>query len=404
MRLPLALILPVLILDILVDWYICRAVARRTSPARPLWRRLAVWSSVVLTLFLVAIVIWPKKSADDSDFAFLMWGLYAYFSIYIPKYIFVIFDLLASVPRLFHASRLRLLSWTGILLGVLTFGAMWWGALINRFRIDVREVDFADSRVPEAFDGFKVVQISDIHTGTYGDDTTFVASLVDAVNALEPDLVLFTGDIVNRRSTELEPFTSVLSRLKAPSGVMSVLGNHDYGDYFKWQSDSAKAADRRHLADLQRALGWDLLNNDTRYIYKEGRHGQRDSIAIVGVENIGDPPFPVYGDLDAAYPGDLADDVFKILMSHNPAHWTADIADAPDKNIPLTLSGHTHAMQIELAGISPAALRYSTWGGRYDDADSTHTLYVNIGTGEVGVPARIGATPEVTLFTLRRGQ
>ena len=164
-----------------------------------------------------------------------------------------------------------------------------------------------------------------------------------------------------------------------------------------WPSPEAKVADRRHLVELQEGMGWKMLNNATAVI-----HRGADSIAIVGVENIGDPPFPVYGDLDKAYPGDLADPVFKILMSHNPAHWTADIADAPDKNIPLTLSGHTHAMQMEVLGVSPAALRYSTWGGMYSDADGSHSLYVNIGIGEVGIPARIGATPEITLFTLSK--
>ena len=124
---------------------------------------------------------------------------------------------------------------------------------------------------------------------------------------------------------------------------------------------------------------------------------------LIGVENIGDPPFPVYGDLDAAYPGDLADPAFKILMSHNPAHWVEDIKDSPDKNIALTLSGHTHAMQMELFGVSPAAFRYQTWGGMYADEDAAHRLYVNIGLGEVGIPARIGATPEITLISLRRG-
>ena len=139
-----------------------------------------------------------------------------------------------------------------------------------------------------------------------------------------------------------------------------------------------------------------MLNNNNEFL-----HSGAESLALIGVENIGDPPFHVYGNLDEAYPGDLADPAFKILLSHNPAHWENDIRNAPDKNIALTLSGHTHAMQMELFGLSPAALRYRDWGGLYADEDSTHMLYVNIGIGEVGIPARIGATPEVTLFTLK---
>lgn len=395
MRLPLVLILPLLVLGVLVDWYIVRAVGARCRRRWP--RLLAVWQGVAFALGLVVLIVLPKHSGSDADLTAIMWCLYAYFSVYMPKYIFVAVDLLAKLPQLFRRKRIKALSVAGEVLAAVVFVAMWWGALVNRYSIDIREVSFESEALPEAFNGLRVAQISDIHTGSYGTDTAYLAKVVEAVNALNPDVILFTGDIVNRHSSELEPFTGVLGRLRTPYGVYSVLGNHDYGDYYVWPSPEAKVADRRHLVELQEGMGWKMLNNATAVI-----HRGADSIAIVGVENIGDPPFPVYGDLDAAYPGDLADPVFKILMSHNPAHWTADIADAPDKNIPLTLSGHTHAMQMEVLGVSPAALRYSTWGGMYSDADGSHSLYVNIGIGEVGIPARIGATPEITLFTLSR--
>lgn len=395
MRLPLVLILPLLVLGVLVDWYIVRAVGARCRRRWP--RLLAVWQGVAFALGLVVLIVLPKHSGSDADLTAIMWCLYAYFSVYMPKYIFVAVDLLAKLPQLFRRKRIKALSVAGEVLAAVVFVAMWWGALVNRYSIDIREVSFESEALPEAFNGLRVAQISDIHTGSYGTDTAYLAKVVEAVNALNPDVILFTGDIVNRHSSELEPFTGVLGRLRTPYSVYSVLGNHDYGDYYVWPSPEAKVADRRHLVELQEGMGWKMLNNATAVI-----HRGPDSIAIVGVENIGDPPFPVYGDLDAAYPGDLADPVFKILMSHNPAHWTADIADAPDKNIPLTLSGHTHAMQMEVLGVSPAALRYSTWGGMYSDADGSHSLYVNIGIGEVGIPARIGATPEITLFTLSR--
>lgn len=395
MRLPLLLILPILILDALVDWYICRAVWRRCRSHAGIWRRTALWSSIGLAAFLIVIILWPKKSGSDADLAGLMWGLYVYFSIYIAKYFFVIFDLVAKLPQLFGGKRIKVLTWTGLVLSVLSFATMWWGALVNRWQIDVTELEFVDERVPESFDGYRIVQLSDIHTGTFGRDTAFMSDVVERVNSLDPDLVLFTGDLVNRRSDELEPFVSTLSRIKAP--VYSVLGNHDYGDYYHWPDAAAKEANHRKLLDLQRDMHWQLLNNDSRML-----HRGNDSIALIGVENIGDPPFPVYGDLDAAYPGDLADPVFKVLMSHNPAHWVNDIEDAPDKNIPLTLAGHTHAMQIELLGMSPASLRYPTWSGMYGE-EGANRMYVNIGLGEVGIPARIGATPEITLITLRRG-
>lgn len=397
MRLPLLLILPILILDILADWYICRGVWRRCTRGARFWRPVSLWSSIVLGVGLLAAIAWPKKSASDYDLTGLMWFLYCYFSIYVPKYLFIIIDLLGKVPQLWHRRRIKGFAHAGITVAVLTFGLMWWGALVNRYSIEVKEVEFADPSLPSSFEGLTIAQISDLHTGSYGSDTTYVAKVVEAVNALHPDIIVFTGDIVNRRSKELKPFVSTLSRLNAPLGVYSVLGNHDYGDYYAWDSAADKEANMQELYRMQHDMGWTLMNNSAHTF-----HAGPDSLVIIGVENIGDPPFPIYGDLDKAYPGDLADSAFKILLSHNPAHWVDDIAGSPDKNIALTLSGHTHAMQMELFGLSPATFRYDTWGGMYADIDSTRRLYVNIGIGEVGVPARIGATPEITLFTLRR--
>lgn len=398
MRLPLLLILPVLILDLLVDWYICRAVWRRCTHGARLWRRAALWSSVALALVLIGLVAWPKKAGDNSDLMALMWILYAYFSIYIAKYIFIITDLIGAIPQLWHRKRITGFGVAGICASTLVFGLMWWGALVNRYRIDVREVAVADSSLPAAFEGLSIAQISDLHVGSYGADTAYVARVVDAVNSLNPDIIVFTGDIVNRRSDELQPFTTTLAGLTAPLGVYSVLGNHDYGDYYVWPDSAAKEANMELLRRLQHDMGWQLLDNESRTF-----HAGNDSLVLIGVQNIGDPPFPVYGDLDAAYNGDLADGAFKILLSHNPAHWVDDIAESPDKNIALTLAGHTHAMQLEFFGLSPAAFRYNTWGGMYADSNAAHRLYVNIGIGEVGIPARIGATPEITLFTLTRG-
>lgn len=397
MRLPLLLILPILILDILADWYICRAVWRRCTRGARFWRPVSLWSSIVLGVGLLAAIAWPKKSASDYDLTGLMWFLYCYFSIYVPKYLFIIIDLLGKVPQLWHRRRIKGFAHAGITVAVLTFGLMWWGALVNRYRIEVKEIEFADPSMPSSFEGLTIAQISDLHTGSYGSDTTYVAKVVETVNALHPDIIVFTGDIVNRRSKELKPFVSTLSRLNAPLGVYSVLGNHDYGDYYAWDSADDKEANMQELYRMQHDMGWTLMNNSAHTF-----HAGPDSLVLIGVENIGDPPFPIYGDLDKAYPGDLADSAFKILLSHNPAHWVDDIAGSPDKNIALTLSGHTHAMQMELFGLSPATFRYDTWGGMYADIDSTRRLYVNIGIGEVGVPARIGATPEITLFTLRR--
>lgn len=393
MRLPLLATLILLIIDVAIDFYLWRRIKR--SCKNPLWAKVQAWSAILLNVCLVIIICIPKKKGGDSELEFLMWSLYTYFSVYVPKYIFCIFDFIAAVPELFHRKRVKWISSAGGVLAVIVFASMWWGALINRYNIDVREVEVVIPDLPAAFDGYTIAQISDMHVGTYGSDTSYVSKVVDRVNSLGADVIAFTGDIVNRKTTELEPFVGVLSHLHAPDGVYSILGNHDYGDYYTWPSPEAKQKNLSDLIAHQKQMGWHMLNNESDFIYRQG-----DSIAIVGVENVGDPPFNTYGDLDEAYQT-LDDEVVKILLSHNPAHWCDDIQDSPDKNIALTLSGHTHAMQISAFGLSPAAWRYPTWGGLYSDEDG-HQLYVNIGIGEVGVPARIGATPEITLITLRR--
>ncbi|WP_290392202.1 metallophosphoesterase [Paramuribaculum intestinale] len=357
--------------------------------------RLQLVSAVLLYMALIVGVSMPRRSGDDGSLLFIMWVLFGYMTFIMPKLVFVVVDAVALLPVLWHGRRWRWLSLTGGVIAIVAFLAMWWGALVNRFRVDVREVDFEFPHLPAAFDGFKIVQISDLHVGTYGDDDRFVRKLVGVINGLHPDAVMFTGDIVNRHSSELIPFVDALSGIEAPYGVFSILGNHDYGDYADWPSEADKAADVAALCAMQESMGWKLLLNQTEFI-----HSGRDSIAVIGVENIGDPPFRIYGSLPKAYPG-VGDSVSKILLSHNPAHWTDSISGHDDVNIALTLSGHTHAMQIEVAGLSPAAMRYATWGGMYGDEAGRHALYVNIGAGTVGMPMRLGATPEITLITLK---
>lgn len=251
------------------------------------------------------------------------------------------------------------------------------GCLINRYSHQIIEEDVYIENLPENFDDFRIVQISDLHTGTYGNDTTYLAKIVSLVNGLHPDVILFTGDIVNRHMAEIEPHIGILGKFKSPNGVYAILGNHDYGDYSDWESEDAKQKDFMALiAHIRKDMGWKLLLNETVMLRENG-----DSIALIGVENVGDPPFKTYGSLSRAYPTP-GDSIVKILLTHNPAHWVDSIRDNRDVNIQLTLSGHTHAMQMEVGGISPAAIRYETWGGLYADTlkgSAHHQLYVNIG-------------------------
>lgn len=396
MRLPLLPILILLALTIAIDIFLYRRM-RRAALGRGLCVAYAILA-VIAEGALVAVAFSPKKSCTDADLLGIMWVLYAYLTIYIPKIVITIAELVQMLVRKIFKRRYSIISYCGLGLALITFIAMWWGALFNRFNIQVNEVEISVKDLPEAFDGYRIVQLSDIHTGSFAvHDSTYFNQVVEKVESLNPDVIFFTGDIVNRHSTELEPFVNSLGRLHAPDGVWSVMGNHDYGDYFRWESEADQKADIAHLQELQKAMGWNMLNNRHTWL----RAGN-DSIAIIGVENIGDPPFHIYGSLATAYP-DCSDDNVKILLSHNPAHWLDSISGNADMNIALTLAGHTHAMQIEVLGQSPASIRYPTWGGLYDDG-SGHQLYVNIGLGEVGMPARIGATPEITLITLRRAE
>ena len=316
---------------------------------------------------------------------------------------------------------------------MIAFAAVWTGVCYTRSHIQTVKVRLDSSRLPESFDGYKIVQISDLHLGTWGDDTSFVERLADSINAQEPDLIVFTGDIVNQKSDEMIPFIEVLSRLKAKDGVYSILGNHDYGDYVDWPTAARKKQNLDDLKRYQADAGWKMLNNGSTFITRDitapGDSVQRvDSIALIGVENWGEPPFGQYGDLDAAYPktatSDLNDSKFKILLTHNPEHWIREVRKR--SNIDLSLSGHTHAMQMSVNGFgkrwSPSSMRYPTWGGFYTEGDDDRiedfgnpdtnemarsldksSLYVNIGSGEVGIPFRLAsAYPEITIITLKK--
>ncbi len=406
MRIPVPALIALFILSFFVDWYIFRDI-RQYLRGRS--RKFLSWAyaivSVLLWILLIVIACLPLRDQDRST-EVVMWLLFGYLSIYFPKALYTICSL---IGRLFHRKgkkNLNIGAMIGGPLAVILFIVMWWGVFFTRRDLEVVNVEIESPRLPASFNGYRIVQFSDAHVGTWGQDTTFVSAMVDSINALHPDAIFFTGDIVNRRTSELLPFVKILSRLNAPDGVYSILGNHDYGDYIDWKTPEEKKADHQLLIDLEKKMGWRLLNNESAWIRREN-----DSIPVIGVENWGDPPFKCYGDLSKAYgkePGsDLNDGYFKILLTHNPAHWTEHVIK--ESNIDLTLSGHTHAMQAAIGPIghrwSPAVFRYKQWGGLYNELakDSTDMrLYVNIGSGEVGIPTRIGtARPELTLFELK---
>lgn len=389
MRISIILALTVLVIQLLIDFYLYLVVRRRATRRAPLEIAQGVFFFIyALTIFLIP----ARTDANSHGLNVLMWMVFIYIMVYGAKITFIIFDIIGRIFRNKWFSRI------GVGAAALLVLTMLWGAFINRKNLLIKEIEIPVAGLPESFNGYRIAQISDLHLGTFGTDTTFIARLVDSINVQCPDLIVFTGDLVNQRADEAVPFIAPLSRLDAPDGVFSILGNHDYGDYVVWPSDADKEENLELLMDHQIAMGWELLTNSSEVIHRSAG----DSIVIVGVENWGDPPFTRYGDIDAAYPtsGDAAT---KILLTHNPRHWTDLIAPTDSMAYALTLSGHTHAMQMEINNISPAQFRYpDCWGGLYPAADGKRFLYVNIGAGTVGFPMRIGATPEITLFTLKR--
>lgn len=398
MRLPIIMMSILFIVNFCADFIIWRDVKRSFKNR---WQTKAVIALLLsIWALLIIAVLSPRRDAG-ADLQPIMWMLYTFLSLFIPKLLYALFSLLSRVSLFWRAKHLSVLKYIGGVLAIVSFVAIWWGALVTRNDIEVTCQTVKFENLPKSFDDYKIVHISDIHAGTWGTDTAFLSNMVDTVNALNPDLVLFTGDIVNRNTKEIYPFVNALSRLKAKQGVYSVLGNHDYGDYMDWSSAIERERNNRELIDVQNKMGWRMLNNEHCWVRKDN-----DSIAIIGVENWGEPPFSVYGDLRKAY-SNLNDENFKVLLTHNPEHWKREVSEI--SNIDLSLSGHTHGMQFVLQfgdwEWSPAVWKYKEWGGLYTKENPEGKelkLYVNIGLGEVALPFRLGATPEVTLITLKK--
>lgn len=293
-------------------------------------------------------------------------------------------------------SRSTFLARFALLMGGLAFGLVFWG-ITNRYRYQLIKIRLAIKGLPDALKGLRIVQISDIHSGSF-DNEEAVARGVEMAMAQKPDLIVFTGDLVNNKSAEIEPYLNLFGKLKAPLGVFSTLGNHDYGDYVKWPSEAAKTENLEKLKQHEAAMGWQLLNNEHVILQKNGQ-----DFALIGVENwSASPRFPRKGNLQKAYQGLEEKPLpLKILLSHDPSHWDAQINTA-FKDIDVTLSGHTHGMQfgVEIPGFkwSPAKYFYKQWAGLY--SKKSQYLYVNRGYGFIGYQGRVGILPEVTVIEL----
>lgn len=350
------------------------------------WRLLNWLPSVVA--ILCALIFWgtniPALPLSKAFFYILI-------CIALPKLVFMMVSILFRIFRIFWKGAKKVEVPVSL---VCTFAAlivMIYGCTVGQKKLVVKEQTLYFSNLPEEFDGYRIIQLSDFHIGTYGNDTAFVAQVVNEVRAQKPDLIVYTGDLVNSDADEVDPFVPVLSSLSASDGVLSIFGNHDYCYYSHHHQMEVIRRNQEALKEKERNLGWQLLLNEHRVIWRDSA-----SIAVVGVENVGRPPFPDEGDLAVATEG-LPDSTFIILLSHDPSHWRMEVL--PDTDIPLMLSGHTHAMQFRIGRITPVMFRYPEWGGLYEE--NGQQLFVSTGVGG-GIPFRFGAWPEICVLTLRR--
>ena len=294
-----------------------------------------------------------------------------------PKVVFILFD--AFLPWFFAL--------------IPALGVMGWfafGFIEGWKRLELKHITFTSPDLPPYFDGYRLVQITDFHLGSFPPGNDFVQKVVDATNNEEPDMILFTGDLVNNQASEVEPYLDTLGQLHAQDGIYSIWGNHDYCEYGNNHSIGALKRNRRMLYGYQESLGWHQLMNEHHVV----SHGMA-SIAIIGVENPGQPPFTNRSNLKKAMKG-LNPDMFKILLSHDPHHWRREVVG---KKIQLTLAGHTHAGQLKIGKWTPARMAFKEWGGAYRIGEQM--LYVSSGIGG-SFPFRLGAWPELTVITLKR--
>lgn len=413
MRTPLGVVV-IFTIIILVDFYLFFVVRSMTNDSSPKTRTLiyaGFWTISVLTL--LGLVMFAYTSRDFMTQKFRIYLFAILIGIFFSKLVALLFFIVDDVRRIIQwiaghlffknsdpsdsggvaISRSVFLNWLGLAAGGTILGS-WIYGFSNKYNYVVKRIKLDYKNLPEGFRGMKVVFISDIHSGSFTDKTK-VARGVDMIMKEGADLILFGGDLVNDMALEMKDYMDVFNKLKAPLGVFSVFGNHDYGEYVRWPMDGlTKEQNLINLEKVHADLGWTLLRNRHEVIERNG-----DRLPIIGVENWSNfSRFPKYGDLKKAYTG-TEEFPFKLLISHDPSHWDAQIRpEFPD--IDLTLSGHTHGMQfgVEIPGFrwSPVQYMYKEWDGLYENG--SQKLYVNPGFGFIGYPGRVGILPEITVF------
>jgi uncharacterized protein len=403
------------LLFLAIDYYVFQAVLTVSKDWSAVWRNIFRYGFWVPTILSIAALLWwsfgdPYKASANFKY-WIFTGLVATYFSKIFGVLFLFVDDLSRGVRwlsnLFKGSnediageaitRSEFLSKTALIATTIPFGTMAYGVISGAHDYRVRRQTVKLSNLPKSFDGIKIAQLSDIHSGSFFNKTA-VKGGVEMVLKEKPDVIFFTGDLVNNQASEVSDYIDVFNKLKAPLGIFSVTGNHDYGDYHRWLSADAKRKNFKDLIEAHRLLGFKLLMNQCQFLELNG-----EKVAVIGIENWGGRGFTQYGKLDQAYKG-TQDAPVKLLLSHDPSHWDAQVRPAYS-DIDLTFSGHTHGFQfgIEIGNFkwSPSQYAYKQWAGLYQEG--SQFLYVNRGFGYLGYPGRIGMPPEITILELKRG-
>jgi uncharacterized protein len=415
LRTPIGAFIVVAIL-LLMDTYIfqaIKAVSQSASPKIKMFIYSVYWTLSAVAIICFLLFVFTEQSFMGKKFRTYLFA--TFIGLFMAKLVAILFFLVDDIRRGIQwvigrtstpyympeavagegITRSAFLSWLGLAAGGTLFGSLLYG-FSNKYNYNVKRIQLAYDNLPAAFKGLKIVHISDIHSGSFTDKKAVMHG-VEKILGEKPDLILFTGDIVNDRATEMEEYMDVFNKLKAPMGVFSTLGNHDYGDYVGWPYNGvSKEQNLENLKKVHADMGWRLLMNEHVVLEKGGAE-----IALLGIENWSNKiRFPKHGRMDLAHPG-TEKYPFKILMSHDPSHWDGQVKkDYPD--VDLMLSGHTHGMQfgVEIPGFkwSPVQYMYKQWHGLYEDGKQK--LYVNPGYGFIGYPGRVGVLAEITVIEL----
>jgi len=399
---------------LLVDFYVFQAILNVSKNWSPLWKGAARYGFWVPTVLSIAALLW--WTFDDPykyGASFRNWVVTGLVATYFSKLFGVLFLFVDDIQRGVRwvaqyfskgpgnlpgeaITRSEFLSRAALVATAIPFGTFAYGIISGAHDYRIKKIAVKLPNLPKSFDGLTIGQISDIHSGSFFNKTAVKGGVEMLLNQ-KPDVIFFTGDLVNNETSEVKEYTEVFNKVKAPLGVFSITGNHDYGNYRPWASQQAKDNNFKDLIAVHKQMGYDILMNEHRFLEQNG-----EKIAIIGIENWGMGRFPKYGKLNEAHAG-TEEAAVKLLLSHDPSHWDAEVRPY-FPSIDMSFAGHTHGFQfgVEVGNFrwSPVQYVYKQWAGLYQEANQY--LYVNRGFGYIGYPGRIGIPPEITIFELKR--